>query len=226
MISLVLTGISRGLGKALHDIFLSKEFSCDQKLFVSRDPVESVEFDRLRSYINWDFSAPDQDFHSMQIFGQSKAIIFINNAGVVAPITRAVNITENALRKSFQVNCFAPVSLAGYLSAVSVQMGIPLLIINISSGAASRPVEGWLAYCSSKAAAKMALDVFSLECPSVTVHHYDPGVMDTNMQAIIRTSSSEDMPDVEKFRAFHSNQKLKAPEAVANEIVKIIRDYL
>src|SRR5207249_1406644 len=63
-------------------------------------------------------------------------------------------------------------------------------VINISSGAAHHPLEGWSAYCSAKAGLAMLTSAIALECADagVRVFGLSPGVIDTDMQAAIRAS--------------------------------------
>jgi NAD(P)-dependent dehydrogenase (short-subunit alcohol dehydrogenase family) len=63
-------------------------------------------------------------------------------------------------------------------------------VINISSGAAHNPLEGWSAYCSAKAGLAMLTSAIALECADagVRVFGLSPGVIDTDMQAAVRAS--------------------------------------
>ena len=53
-------------------------------------------------------------------------------------------------------------------------------MINISSGAAHRPLEGWSAYCSAKAGLAMLTNAIALECAGAGVRVFGlaPGVID------------------------------------------------
>jgi NAD(P)-dependent dehydrogenase (short-subunit alcohol dehydrogenase family) len=63
-------------------------------------------------------------------------------------------------------------------------------VINITSGAAHRALEGWSAYCCAKAGLAMLTSALALEnAPSgVRVFGLAPGVVDTDMQVTIRAS--------------------------------------
>ena len=62
--------------------------------------------------------------------------------------------------------------------------------VNVSSGAASRPLEGWSAYCAGKAGLAMLTRSLHLELGERGVRAYGlrPGVVDTDMQGVIRAS--------------------------------------
>jgi NAD(P)-dependent dehydrogenase (short-subunit alcohol dehydrogenase family) len=63
-------------------------------------------------------------------------------------------------------------------------------IINLSSGAALRPLEGWSAYCAAKAGLAMLTRSLALEYGEAGIRAFGfaPGVVDTDMQAEIRAS--------------------------------------
>jgi NAD(P)-dependent dehydrogenase (short-subunit alcohol dehydrogenase family) len=63
-------------------------------------------------------------------------------------------------------------------------------IINISSGAAHGPVEGWSAYCSSKAGVYMLTRAADLECrdKGLRIMGLSPGTVATQMQREIKAS--------------------------------------
>jgi NAD(P)-dependent dehydrogenase (short-subunit alcohol dehydrogenase family) len=63
-------------------------------------------------------------------------------------------------------------------------------IINVSSGAAHRPLEGWSAYCAGKAGLAMLTRSIDLEHrpAGIRVFGFQPGTTDTDMQVTIRAS--------------------------------------
>lgn len=125
-----------------------------------------------------------------------------------------------------RINCLAPLMIANFLTKTAQAQGRPLLVLDVSSGAACRPIRGWQAYCTSKAAYKMGLDVLAAENSHIQVVHFDPGVMDTSMQALIRAQHVESMPEVEVFRSYREKGTLKAPFTVATELIELIECHL
>ena len=71
-------------------------------------------------------------------------------------------------------------------------------LVNMSSGAATTPYRGWAAYCASKAAVEMLTEVVGLEEADAGLLAYAvaPGVVDTDMQALIRAVPPDGFPDV------------------------------
>jgi 3-oxoacyl-[acyl-carrier protein] reductase len=115
--------------------------------------------------------------------------IVINNAGVIEPISHiaasdpalwARNITVNLIGAYNVVRATLPYMLARGRGTV----------INISSGAAYQAMEGWSAYCASKAALAMLTRSITLETAGkgIRAFGFSPGTIDTDMQAKIRAS--------------------------------------
>jgi len=98
-------------------------------------------------------------------------------------------------------------------------------VINISSGAGRRAIFGWGAYCAAKAGLDMATRVAALEAQAahtgVELVSLAPGVIDTAMQGIIRSSSPEDFVDVERFRQMKAAGELREPGDVADDILRL-----
>lgn len=214
----ILTGISNGLGKALHDILVCDTYF-NQYLFVSRKKYETIKDNTI--YIDWE-SVKKFDF-KLCFSMKFEKIIFINNAFTIEPINQLVDISIDDLESAINSNCIKPITLLKNILKVLEKNNTEILIFNISSGAAKRPIAGWLTYCMSKAAMKMALDVIAKENNSVSVIHYDPGVIDTSMQSYIREQTDKVMPDVGVFNELYFNNLLKKPEEVAVNIIDIIK---
>jgi len=150
--------------------------------------------------------------------------VLVNNAGVVEPVGPLDTIAADALARNIAVNLVAPMILMrAFLEATRA---VPLRrVINISSGAGRRPVPGWSAYCAAKAGLDMASRVVLEEArwrgEAVEVVSLAPGVIDTGMQATVRDASPEAFPDVERFVAMKAEGKLRTPEAVAADILRL-----
>lgn len=114
--------------------------------------------------------------------------ILINNAGTIAPIGRLSDLDSDDLIPALAVN------VAG-VHRVTVA-ALPLLrenrgvVINAGTGAATTPMEGWTAYCTSKAAMHMLTHMFDLELADDGVKSFFIGIppTDTAMQGVIRES--------------------------------------
>ena len=99
----------------------------------------------------------------------------------------------------------------------------PGVLVNISSGAATTPYEGWGAYCASKAAVDQLTRVVELEEARHGLRAYalSPGLVDTDMQVAIRASDERDFPQVERFRRVAAEHRFNSPAWVADHILAI-----
>lgn len=113
----------------------------------------------------------------------------VNNAGVIAPIGRIAETDPVAWARAQQVN------LVGAYHCT--RAALPRLlargggtIVDVSSGAAHRPLEGWSAYCASKAGLAMLTRAVHEEYArqGIVAVGLRPGVVDTGMQGQIRAS--------------------------------------
>lgn len=115
--------------------------------------------------------------------------ILINNAGVVDPIGHLQDTDPDAWSRTIDIN------LKGVMHGLHVAMPGMIAqghgtIINISSGAAHGPVEGWTAYCSSKAAVYMLTRAADKESrdKGLRIMGLSPGTVATQMQREIKAS--------------------------------------
>jgi NAD(P)-dependent dehydrogenase (short-subunit alcohol dehydrogenase family) len=115
--------------------------------------------------------------------------ILVNNAGVIEPIDALVQSDPAAWGRSIEINLIGAYHAARATLPRMLEAGKGT-VINISSGAAHHPLEGWSAYCSAKAGLAMLTSAIALECADagVRVFGLSPGVTDTDMQAAIRAS--------------------------------------
>jgi 3-oxoacyl-[acyl-carrier protein] reductase len=120
-----------------------------------------------------------------QHFGRIDTLI--NNAAIVGPIGRLADTDPAAWADAIRIN-----TIGAYhtIRAVLPDMSQGGTIVNVSSGAAHRALEGWSAYCASKAALAMLTKSIAEEYggAGIRVYGFGPGVVDTEMQVKIRAS--------------------------------------
>jgi NAD(P)-dependent dehydrogenase (short-subunit alcohol dehydrogenase family) len=115
--------------------------------------------------------------------------ILINNAGVIGPIGRMLDISPEDWARNIETNLIAAFQATQAAMAQMVAKGGGT-IVNLSSGAAHRPMEGWSAYCAGKAGLAMLTRSIHEEygAEGIRVFGFAPGVVDTDMQGSIRAS--------------------------------------
>ena len=123
----------------------------------------------------------------MDEFG--KLDIFVGNAGVIDPIGPLVTSNPESWAHAVQINLIGSYNgLRAVLPIMQVQGSGT--VINISSGAAHSPLEGWSHYCAAKAATAMLLNNAQLEHENDGIRFFGfrPGTVATYMQAAIKAS--------------------------------------
>ncbi|MDG3065877.1 SDR family NAD(P)-dependent oxidoreductase [Thauera mechernichensis] len=232
--TVILSGPTRGLGRALFDRLVSQGYhtvglgrDLGRIAAVASSAPEQVQLVEVDLGADSDvLTTALAAVHRILSTNSSGPLAFISNASIIEPIGRATELTCSGLDRAMRINCLAPLIVANSLTKTAQAQGRPLLVLDVSSGAACRPIRGWQAYCTSKAAYKMGLDVLAAENSHLQVIHFDPGVMDTSMQELIRAQQAADMPEVEVFRAYREEGKLKAPLAVATELIQVIEKHM
>jgi 3-oxoacyl-[acyl-carrier protein] reductase len=115
--------------------------------------------------------------------------VLVNNAGVIEPIGWVGETDPTGWARSIEINL-----IGAYYAIRAVLPGMIERghgdIINVSSGAALRPQEGWSAYCAGKAGLAMLTRSIDLEhrAAGIRVFGFQPGTTDTDMQVTIRAS--------------------------------------
>jgi NAD(P)-dependent dehydrogenase (short-subunit alcohol dehydrogenase family) len=120
-------------------------------------------------------------------YGRVDALV--NNAGVIEPIARIEDSDPAAWARNIEINLIGAYNaVRAVLPGMIAQGGGT--IVNVSSGAAIRPLEGWSAYCTGKAGMHMMTRAIHLELAEkgIRVFGFQPGTTDTDMQVLIRAS--------------------------------------
>ena len=136
----------------------------------------------------------------------------INNAGIIEPIAPIADADPAVWEQNLAINLLGPMMLT--------QSALPHLrqsqgrVINVSSGAAVNPVPGWSAYCAAKSALNHFNNVLAVEETSITAIAFRPGVVDTEMQSVIRQQGAGGMPEGAhaRFVAYYEQGELLPPE--------------
>jgi len=149
--------------------------------------------------------------------------LWINNAGVLKPIGFLRDIDAGAFSDHIQTNVLGVMhGMQTYIRHVrSRGDSSGGVLVNISSGAAKNGYAGWSAYCSGKAAVDLMTESAHLEESQSGLRLYSvaPGIIDTDMQEMIRGCSKEQFPMVQKFLDVKKEDAFNSPEHVARSIL-------
>lgn len=217
----IITGASSGIGKACAEFYLAKG---EHVVGISR--TQEIKHENFK-FVSCDLS----DYNALaqleltDYLNEDDRFLLINNAGTVGAIKRSHKVE---LKDYYNVAVLNIVALQ-HLCSQFLRCNLPnKTIVNISSGAAQRPIPSWAAYCASKAAVDMYSETLQAEIDEVKgttkVFSLAPGVVDTNMQVAIRNSNEKDFSSHQKFVDLKESNELRSPKEVAELLHKWLND--
>ncbi len=219
------TGSSSGIGKATAMLLLDKGW---QVWGLSRR--QTIHHKGYRhTVINL---ADTQSLERVQfpIIKKAKQVVLINNAGRLGNVSYFGSASTSDLDESLRLNLLAPMVLSNIFVNTYASTPFEKVIINISSGAGSFPIDGWQSYCASKAGLDMATRVLQSEIKlkgqsDFRAFAVAPGIVDTPMQNQIRESGKNSFSRQQQFVELHKQGSLISPEKVALKILDLINTY-
>lgn len=236
----VITGVSRGLGASLANLLLESGIdvigiSRSENKHLTKTAKENNQFYR---YFACDLSdirlleetmrLIDDEINERNAEQEIETIFLLNNAGIVHPIDQSKHLKSEELVTHVTINSIAPMVLTNHFLEKHEEHQIPLVIANVSSGAAENPIYGWSAYCSTKASLNMYTKTVALEQEELKTDNriiaFSPGIMDTDMQTVIRSSTKDQFAEIEKFKGYKANNSLRKTDLVAGVLIDIITD--
>jgi benzil reductase ((S)-benzoin forming) len=220
-----ITGTSSGLGKAIAEQLLERE---DAFVYgISR--TSSIQHKKYY-HVFADLSDPGSLNVITTLFNTpytvDDSIYLINNAGVIDPIKYVQDFSEDEIQTLLQVNLIASIQLISAFLKISAPVK-KSVIISVSSGAATKVIDGWSLYGTAKA----ALDHFSLhvskelEIKKVSnsfVFSVAPGVVDTAMQLKIRQTPVESFSTLDRFMTLFETGELASASVIAQKYLRIL----
>ena len=212
---LIITGVSSGIGKALAEAALKEGY---EVLGIGRRSCEAIESHGRGQF----FQADLTDAKAVETIpltpADSGPTILINNAGTIGPIFSTTEVEHEQLAHCMHLNVVAPMRMtARFLQEVEGEKQVYFT----GSGAANYPIEGWAAYCASKAAVHQYTEVVAKEHPDIRIHAFRPGKVDTPMQTVIRESSSTAFADKAHFVEAYEQGELVQPKIVAEKLLEV-----
>jgi len=223
----IITGSSKGLGKALVQHLSQNENN--QIIGISRSGL-NIQQD---NYTDLKIDLSDTVTlvqHLDKIFPADnyERIVLINNAGWIGEIAPLGKLDPKGIADIQTINVIAPAILMNAFIQKYKDLKAKKLVINISSGAAEKNMDGWSGYSSSKAALNRMTETAQAESIlhgfGTTYFALSPGIIDTPMQEAIRSASAQNFSQIETFKDYKNNQQLSSPEEVTEKIVYLIEN--
>ncbi|KAA3439319.1 SDR family NAD(P)-dependent oxidoreductase [Rufibacter hautae] len=224
----IITGASRGLGKALAEALLEDENNC--VVGVSRNNTINHPRYRHQPLDFSDIAGVEHNLHKVFTpFDNAQKLVLVNNAGVIGEIGYMGQSKSEHFEFVFDVNVIVPAMLMNmFLQSYQHRQAVDKMVVNISSGAGQRPIDGWAAYCASKAALDMLSQTAQLEQEQlgtgVRVFSLTPGLIDTEMQEQIREADADQFSSVQQFRDYKETGALVSPKEVSQKIIRLMEE--
>ncbi len=211
--NILVTGCSSGLGLALTNYYLSKNF----KVYgISRNKPNINN----SNFIHKSFDLSNISQIKSQLSSFIKDIKEINivflNAGMLGKIKLLNDLSIDELNEVYSLNVYANKEILDILMNIKVKN-----IIVISSGASKNGYKGWGAYSLSKAGVNMLVNLYSNEMLDTKIIALAPGVIKTPMTDYIRFDLDENIfPSVKKL----NNGIIQTPEETAQKIFELTQN--
>ena len=218
-----ITGTSSGIGKAIAEELLKQKSNF--VIGISRkSSINAPNYQHLHLDLSNAIDIPRVKFEEHD---DAKKIILLNNAATLGDVRHLGQLNEYEIEASFTVNVIAPAVLMNNFIKAYQEHSAHKMIINVTSGAAQSPYDGWSVYCASKAALDMLTRVAVKEQElknekRVRVMAIAPGVVNTNMQSQIRQTDKTGFSRKEKFIELYEENELYDPADVAKAFLKIM----
>lgn len=218
------SGASRGIGAALAEHFAERGL---RLVLCSRTPpARGPSDDVLARALD---VRDEEGVEALVLEAESRfgtIDLWVNNAGVLDPIAPVRDVEADAFRTHIDINLTGVfLGTRAYVRHLR-RRSAPGVLINVSSGAAWSAYEGWGAYCAGKAAVERLTEVVALEEREVGLraHAVAPGVVDTDMQALIRATPEERFPSAPRFHALKEAEAFNSARYVAEEFLALAFD--
>lgn len=229
----VVTGSSRGLGEAVANALVAHDALV---VGMARGASRALEAKAARGarveQLGCDLAAVD-DLDAMLSkllnrlpLARCTLVALINNAGILEPVGSVGTLEAAALARHFAVNLVAPAILTNVFLRETAALSASRRVLNVSSGAARHAIAGWGAYCASKAGLDHLARTVAAEqrelANGARIVALAPGVIDTDMQAVVRSQPKTRFPQVERFVEMYRSGTLVEPEEAARRIATFL----
>ena len=235
----ILTGASRGLGHGVavqylgagaHVLGLSRGAAADL------DAVAAAGGGRVEQWAA-DLASPmplvERLAAWLAAIGTPPARVrLVHNAALLSAPGDVADSDPADMARSLRVGLEAPIALtAAFLRATAGWLATDRRVLFVSSGLGRRAMAGSAAYCAQKAGLDHFARALALEeagrANGARVASVAPGIIDTDMQAQLRSADLSAFPEGAKFAQWHASGALASPAQAAAALIALLEraDY-
>ena len=227
----LVTGASKGIGRSIAHtlaengirvILLARQ---SDELQMASESVQSISSTSFS--VACDLSDSDSINQAIVDLNEISSLDgIVHNAGAIAPIKPMSEADNEEWALNIEINLIGVQRLTRGLYP-KMKASKHCRVTTISSGAALRPLHSWSSYCISKAGLDMWSRCLAEEGAKdgVTAISIAPGIVNTDMQLQIRSSSVDDFPLVNSFAGYHKDGQLTNPDDVARQLHPLITGH-
>ncbi|MGD8863784.1 MAG: SDR family oxidoreductase [Myxococcales bacterium] len=234
MSRVLLTGGSRGIGRAVAEALLARG---DRLVLLARDPAALGDFPGEGGHAVVEADLDDVHGVERAVDRAAEALggldAVVSCAGIVE-YAEVGAVSGASLSRQLAVNLQAPFLIAQRAAGHLQRAGGGAMVL-MSSTLATRPAPMTSVYAASKAALEATTRSFALELGErgIRVNAVAPGVIDTDMVRVVRLRKGEAEPQgeqraarieaqLEQLRALHPLGRLGTPQDVARTVLYLL----
>jgi benzil reductase ((S)-benzoin forming) len=220
----LVTGGSRGLGRALVTQWQADGWRVIE-LSRSAPTADSVRVDLARpAAVAQALGEVLAEIDPLSV----TELLVVHNAGTVQPVGPAANKPVGEVIDALNVNLVSGIAFLAAAMAHFQSCPARKVVAQITSGAAVRAHAGLSLYSAAKAGMDQFLRVVAAE-QARQAHPFrtlslDPGALDTDMQATLRSASPDDYPGAAAFAQRQRDGALGRVEDVAAAVRRLLAD--
>lgn len=223
----ILTGASRGLGRAVAGQLLAR--GC-RMLTLSRQPAE-IRPPAGSALEQWAVDLADagpvaarlESWLASQDAASLASATLINNAGVISELAPLGDVASADLANAVRVGLEAPMLLTAAFLRATAAWPVPRKVMLVSSGLGRRAMPGSASYCAAKAGLDHLARAVALEEAArpngARIVSLAPGVIDTDMQVQLRSADPAAFTAQARFQTMKESGGLDSGEAAAAKVL-------
>lgn len=155
---------------------------------------------------------------------EAEFIGLINNAAMLEPLKLIDQCSAAEISQSLNISLAKTNDIKFLFIQQTNHLSARRKIVNLSSGSGSYPAPSMAVYCTSKAGMNMFTQCVSLEQTGqqnpVEIIAFDPGMVDTELQAVARGKSAEEFALAGMFNQVYEAGQLRSPRDVAMQLIE------